>query len=73
MIISVKVKLKVRQEKIEKISKNVFKISINQVTEKQKANKAIIKILADYFNLPISRIKIVSGIKSKEKILEIKI
>jgi uncharacterized protein len=72
MKISVKIKLKSKQEKIEKIKENFFQISIKEKPIKGKANEAVINILANYFNVSCSRIKIVSGLKSKEKIIEIK-
>ena len=72
MIVSVKVKLKARQEKIEKIKENLFKVSIKQVPVKGKANKAVINSLANYFNISRSRIKIISGLKSRNKVFEIK-
>ena len=39
--------------------------------EKGKANKEVIKALAKYFDTSISKIRILSGEKSKEKIIEI--
>lgn len=38
-----------------------------------KANRAIIKLLADYFEVAKSKVWIVSGLKSRTKIVEISI
>lgn len=71
MKIFVRVKPKVKKEKVEKIDDVHFKVSVKEPPEKGQANRAVIKAFADYFNIPSSRINIVSGFKSKEKILEI--
>jgi uncharacterized protein len=36
-----------------------------------KANKAVIALIADYFEVPKTKVKIVGGIKSRNKIIEI--
>jgi uncharacterized protein YggU (UPF0235/DUF167 family) len=36
-----------------------------------KANQALIRVLSDYFKVPPSRISILRGGKSRDKILEI--
>lgn len=71
MKIFVKVKLKSSQAKIIKINENNFQIFVTQPKEKGKANKQIIKLLADYFKISSSKIQIVKGEKSKEKIIDI--
>jgi len=71
MIIEVKVKAKAREEKVEKLGENSFNVFVKALPIGGKANEAVIKLLADYFKLAKSRIKIVSGLKSKRKIVEI--
>lgn len=71
MKIFVKVKTKAKQKKIVKIDDIHFEISTNVPPENGKANKEVVKILAEYFNTSISRIFILSGEKSKNKIIEI--
>jgi len=36
-----------------------------------RANENVIKLLAEFFNLPKSRVKIISGHSSKNKVIEI--
>ena len=71
MKISIKIKLKSKIEKIEKIKDNFFEIYIKEPPIKEKANKKIIEIISDYFKVSSSKIKIVSGLKSRNKIIEI--
>lgn len=44
-----------------------LRIAVSAAPEKGKANKAIVKILADAFNLPKSAVEIVSGTTSRRK------
>jgi len=71
MKIFVKVKTKAKVKKLISIDETHFVISISSPPEKGKANKEIVKTLAKYFYTSISKINIVSGEKSKEKIIEI--
>jgi len=70
--ILVQVKIKAKQKKVEKINKSNYIVSVNQSPIKGKANEAIINLLANYLNFPKSKIKIIKGLKSKNKIVEIK-
>jgi len=71
MKIFIKVKPKAKEEKVEKIDDVNFKVFVKQPPEKGRANYAIIRVLADYFNVNQSKIQIVSGSTSKVKIIEI--
>jgi len=71
MKIFVKVKPKANEEKVIKLSDTNFKVQVKESPEKGKANRAVIRMLADYFNTSQSNIKIISGSTSKLKIIEI--
>jgi uncharacterized protein len=71
MKIFVKVKPGAREERVEKIDDINFKVQVTQPPEKGKANLAVIKALAEYFDLSQSNIQIVSGSTSKLKVIEI--
>lgn len=60
-----------KKESVEKVSENSLRVSVKERPEERKANKAIEKALADYYDVPPSRVRIVSGLKSKKKIVEI--
>ena len=72
MEIFVKVKPKAKEEKVKKIDEAHFEVWVKEPPVKGKANKAVVKVLADYFNTSLSRINIISGFKSKVKVLQIK-
>lgn len=71
MKISVKVKLRSKEEKIEKIDDDNFVVWVKELPIENKANEAIIRVLADYFNISRANISIISGFKSRQKTIEI--
>jgi len=71
MKIFLKVKTKAKVKKLIKIDETHYVISINSPPEDGKANKEVIKTLSKYFDVPISKINIFFGEKSKEKIIEV--
>jgi len=70
MIIHVAVKPGSKEEKIEKISKTEYKISVKEPAEKGKANARIIKIISKEFGVSYKKIKIKNP-SSRKKIIEI--
>ena len=71
MKISVKAKPSSKEEKIEKLSDTEFVVSVKEPPIKGKANEAIRNALAVYFKTGSSRVKIISGYSSRNKIIEI--
>lgn len=71
MRISVKAKPSSREEKVEKIDDSNFVVSVKEPPEKGKANEAIRNALAVYFKTGSSRVKIISGYSSRNKVIEI--
>jgi uncharacterized protein (TIGR00251 family) len=48
-----------------------FVVAVSERAVDGKANRAIEKVLAEYFGVALSRVRIVSGQTGKEKIVEI--
>jgi len=71
MKIFIKVKTKARGEKVEKINKNNFIVAVKEPPVKGKANRAVIKALAEFLKIRPSQIIIKSGAASRQKTLEI--
>lgn len=71
MKINVKAKPSAREEKVEKIDDSNFVVSVTEPPEKGKANDAIRNALAVYFKIGSSRVKIISGYSSRNKVIEI--
>ncbi len=71
MKISVIIKAGAREEKIEKISETEFKISVREPAKEGRANWGIERVVAKYFNVAPSRVRIISGQTAKRKIIEV--
>ncbi|MFH1161993.1 MAG: DUF167 domain-containing protein [Candidatus Jorgensenbacteria bacterium] len=71
MKIFVKARPRAKGEGVKKIDETHFTVSVKEPPEKGKANEAIVKALAEYFKIPASRVVLLSGFSSKNKILEV--
>jgi len=83
MRIIVKAKTKSKVEKVERVGQPsldlesnkvelaTYKVSVKEAPVAGKANEAIVKALAVYFNIAPARIKLITGQASKQKIFEI--
>ncbi len=72
MKISVKIKPNSKESKLEKKGENIFLVYVKSLPIENKANQELVEIISEYFNVPESKVSIVSGLHSKNKILEIK-
>jgi hypothetical protein len=73
MKIFVKAKPLAKEEKIEKVDEVNFVVAVKEPPKDGKANKAIIKALAIYFNVAPSKINLVLGFSSKQKVFEVSV
>lgn len=73
MKIFVKAKTGARDDNIEKIDETHFIVSVKERPVKGQANRGIIRVVANYFKVSKSEVRMVSGFTSFQKILEIKI
>ena len=71
MIIQVKVKPASKEEKIIKISDNNLEVWVKEPPIQGRANRAIIKALAGYFQISLSSVSIISGRTSRLKTINI--
>lgn len=71
MYIKIKVVPRAKKSEIIKLDKDYFKIKVLSPPIKNKANKEMIRLLADYCNVNKSAIKIIKGEHSREKLVEV--
>jgi uncharacterized protein YggU (UPF0235/DUF167 family) len=83
MRIIVKAKTRAKENKVERVGQPamdfgvakpeliIYKVSVKEAPVAGKANEAIIRALAKYFDTAEARIRLVSGQSSKQKIFEI--
>lgn len=71
MRLSIKVIANAKENKILEESEGKFKVYLREKAINGRANKALIELLSDFFGTKKSRIRIVRGLKSREKIVEL--
>ena len=67
----VMVKTKARLNKVEKLSGNIYKVWVTVTAKKGRANQAVISLLAKNLNIRENQVKIITGFKSRKKVIEI--
>jgi hypothetical protein len=73
MIINVKVNPKAKKNLIKKEKDDFFRVYVTAPPVAGKANKAMIEMLRDYFGVSKSKISILSGEKSRLKVVRVDI
>ena len=71
MRIQVKVIPNSKEAKVEKEGEGVLRVRVDAPTKEGKANKRLIELLAEYFSKPKSSVRIVKGLSSRNKVVEI--
>ncbi len=71
MKISIRVKPNSKESWIGEIGPNQLLVKVKAPPHENRANQEVIEILSKYFQVPRSRISILSGLKSKQKMVEI--
>ncbi|HOS88184.1 MAG TPA: DUF167 domain-containing protein [Candidatus Pacearchaeota archaeon] len=72
MFIKVKAFPQSREQKIIEKEENFFEIYVREKPIQNQANQAVLKVLAEYFNIPKDNIKLVKGFQERNKIFLIK-
>lgn len=60
-----------RSVTVAKISENEFRAAVREPARDGKANLALLDLLARYFGIPKSTLKIIRGHSSRRKIIEL--
>lgn len=71
MKIFIQVKPNSKEEKIDKLDESHYVVSVKEPPIKGKANIAVLKVIADFFNVSRASVRIISGYTSRQKIVEI--
>lgn len=71
MYINVKVIPNSKVERIEEIKPLYYKIKTLKAPVKGEANKDVIRIISEYFNIKRKDIKILNGLLSEEKLIKL--
>ncbi|MDP2630087.1 MAG: DUF167 domain-containing protein [Candidatus Uhrbacteria bacterium] len=71
MKLTVKVKTGARENTVKKIDETSYAVAVKARPIEGKANEAVIKAIAEYFDIPKSRVGIQSGHSSSQKIIAV--
>lgn len=72
MYIKVKVTAGSKKEVFKKLKEDAFQISVKEKAEMNMANRRVLSLLSENLNLPIGKIKLISGHHSPSKIFSIR-
>jgi len=70
----VKIRVKVTpNSKVDEVIRegDMFLVRVKEPAKEGKANRAVIKLLADYFGVPQRQIDISSGFSSRNKVIDV--
>jgi len=70
MRIQVRVKPGSKREEVS-CEGDSFTVKVKEPAKEGGANQAVIKLLAEHFSVPKSQVRILSGFKSRNKVIEI--
>ena len=70
MKIQVKVKPSSKTEEVSREGDS-FIVKVKEPPKEGKANQAVIKLLAGHFGVPQSQVRILSGFRSSNKVIEV--
>ncbi|MDO8572966.1 MAG: DUF167 domain-containing protein [bacterium] len=73
MYIKVRVTPDAKRETFEKNSSDHFTLSVKEPAEQNRANKRVITLIANHFNISTGKVRIISGHHSGSKILNVSI
>lgn len=71
MRITVKAKPSARETYVKKTGDSSYEVAVKEPPVGGRANAAVREAVAEHFKIPYSRVKIVSGWTSRQKVIEI--
>jgi uncharacterized protein len=73
MLIRVHVTANAREPQVTKVGDAYFEVKVDEKAIRGRANRRLVEILAGHFRVPKSGISIVSGAKSRDKVVAVEI
>ena len=71
MLVKVRVTPNAKEARVTKTGEDSFEVRVDEKAVDGRANKRLLEILAEHFNVSKSKIFLVKGAKSRDKIVEI--
>lgn len=69
--IKIRVITNARKVEVSRLGESDFQVKVDARASNGKANKRLLEILSEYFEVSKSRVRILKGEKSREKIIEV--
>ena len=60
-----------KEARVVKVSEDYFEVRVDERAVGGRANKRLLEILAEHFNIPKSRITILKGTKTRNKTVQV--
>jgi uncharacterized protein len=71
MLVRVHVIPNSKEARVTKLSETDFDVKVDEKAEGGRANKRLVVLMSKHFNVQKSRVLIRSGVKSRDKVLEV--
>ncbi len=71
MLITVYVTPNASEARVVKVSQDYFEVKVDERAVSGRANKRLVEILAEHFKIPKSRLTILRGTKSRNKLVQV--
>ena len=71
MYIRVRVLTDAREESLSKISDDHFDLRVREKAERNMANRRVIQMIAEHFEVPVHKVRIINGHHALGKILSV--
>lgn len=71
MKVSVRVTPNARKERFEKTAADEFTASIKEKPQRNEANDRVQRLLASHYNVPVTSVRFLTGVRAKKKTFEI--
>ena len=71
MLIRVYVTPNAREARVVKVSEDYFEVRVDEMAVGGRANKRLLEILAEHFKVQKSRISVLKGTKTRNKLVQV--
>lgn len=69
--VHVKVTAHAGKESFKQIKKDHFEVSVREKAERNEANTRVLELVAEYFKVPINKVRIINGHHHPSKLLSV--
>jgi uncharacterized protein len=71
MLIRVRVTPNAKEPRVTKVGEDSFEARVDEKAMDGRANKRLVEMMADHFHVPKSRVRLVRGATSRDKVLDV--